>query len=102
METPKPFCYSDSLIIDRKNAEIVNLRNRYALANRRANDAKALLTTLRQSEARLRDLLVHAKSALTNAPKDCFGVAGDGASQWYLVDELVSRIDAALEQRDGD
>jgi hypothetical protein len=73
----------------------------------RRDDLEAELARLRESEARgnetrhwLRELLVHAKSALTNAPKDCFGVAGDGASQWYLVDELVSRIDAALDQRD--
>ena len=47
--------------------------------------------------AALRELLFQCRSAIDQVPeKKVFGIGGRGSTHWYLADELVANIDAAI------
>jgi len=70
-------------------------------------DARFLLAqydALKAENGKLREVLTEARKALTNADchKKAFGIGGDRSTHWYLVDELVRNIDAALGREGGE
>lgn len=57
----------------------------------------------RKDNAALRELLCQCRSAIVNVPdKKVFGIGGDGMTHWYLADELVANIDAALASKESE
>jgi hypothetical protein len=62
---------------------------------------QAVITAMAEQEsadnATLRELLLQCRSAIDQVPeKKVFGIGGRGSTHWYLADELVANIDAAI------